>query len=445
MNQSELIEASIQAHASSMLAAERFLWKNPQLGFREWKAHEYLTARFHEMGLDVTEAGDIPGFYTDIDTGRPGPVLCILGELDALPVPDHPERDRQTNAVHACGHNCQSAALIGIAGALSDKKILDGLCGKIRVMAVPAEELVDMDYRVELREKGVIKYLDGKTELLRRGFFDGVDMCLYIHTMSRAEKKPVFHMDQGTVGIIIKRVLYTGGTTGERPNALYAATTAISAVNALREKYSGRKFFTHSIITAGGRAVNVIPTEVIVENDVRAESYQSMKMANDQINRAFAAGALAVGAQARLIGLDTYIPHYGCRPLDDLFAAAAQQRCILTREYGRGEGGSDFANLSAIMPTTYGCISGAAGTTHGSDYTIAHPEWAVVESAHLQVTFAAKLLSNEAEAYREATKDYKPMFPSAKVLMDELDQVNLNHTCVEYGDGKASVSWKNQE
>lgn len=61
-------------------------------------------------------AGDIPGFYTDIDTGRPGPKVLILGEMDALIAPGHPEA--VNGNAHACGHNAQCAALVGTALAL---------------------------------------------------------------------------------------------------------------------------------------------------------------------------------------------------------------------------------------------------------------------------------------------------------------------------------------
>ena len=72
------------------------------------------------MGYKLNKAGDIPGFTTEIDTGREGPTLLILGELDSLICPNHPDADKETGAVHCCGHSAQSAALLGIAAALSD-------------------------------------------------------------------------------------------------------------------------------------------------------------------------------------------------------------------------------------------------------------------------------------------------------------------------------------
>ena len=60
---------------------------------------------FRGPGYTLTKAGNIPGFYADLDTGRPGPKIAILGELDSLIVGNHPDADPETHAVHACGHN----------------------------------------------------------------------------------------------------------------------------------------------------------------------------------------------------------------------------------------------------------------------------------------------------------------------------------------------------
>ena len=82
----ELIKKNVEACKTLMLEAERWLWAHPQTGFTEWEADSYLSDKFTELGYTLTKAGNIPGFYTDVDTGRPGPTLCIMGELDALDI-----------------------------------------------------------------------------------------------------------------------------------------------------------------------------------------------------------------------------------------------------------------------------------------------------------------------------------------------------------------------
>ena len=153
------------------------IWAHPETGYREWKTSAYMEQHFEELGYTLTKAGNIPGFYTDLDTGKPGPKIAILGELDSLIVANHPCCDPETHYVHACGHHAQCAVLLGTAAALKEPGALDGLCGSIRLVVVPAEEMIQLAFREELRQKGIIKYNGGKTEFMYRGLLDGVDMA----------------------------------------------------------------------------------------------------------------------------------------------------------------------------------------------------------------------------------------------------------------------------
>ena len=100
----------VQAHRSEILAAEQYIWAHPETGYREWNTSAYLEQIFENAGYTLTKAGNSPGFYTDIDTGRPGPKLLILCELDALYVPNH--FAAVDGCAHACGHHAQCAATV---------------------------------------------------------------------------------------------------------------------------------------------------------------------------------------------------------------------------------------------------------------------------------------------------------------------------------------------
>ena len=175
----EQIVRNVERSRELIITALDWLWQHPQTGFTEWEASDYLKEKFQALGYELTLAGNIPGFYTDIDTGIPGPRLCIMGEMDALDIANHPES--VNGMTHCCGHHAQSAALLGIAAALKAPGALDGLCGSIRLMATPAEEMIQLEFREELRRQGVIKYYSGKVEFMSRGFFDGVDIALMVH------------------------------------------------------------------------------------------------------------------------------------------------------------------------------------------------------------------------------------------------------------------------
>ena len=65
----------VDKHKDLILKAHDFIWSNPETGFREVKTSGYLEEAFENLGYDLIKAGNIPGFYTEIDTGKPGPSI----------------------------------------------------------------------------------------------------------------------------------------------------------------------------------------------------------------------------------------------------------------------------------------------------------------------------------------------------------------------------------
>ena len=75
----ERYKQMVDKHASLILSAFDYIWKNPETGYREWKTHRYLKDAFETLGYQVTEASNIPGFIAEADTGRPGPTVLVFG------------------------------------------------------------------------------------------------------------------------------------------------------------------------------------------------------------------------------------------------------------------------------------------------------------------------------------------------------------------------------
>ena len=242
--QQQLVQ-NVEKHRQMILDAERWLWAHPQTGYTEWEAHNYLVEKYEALGYSLTLAGNIPGFYTEVDTGRPGPKLAIFGELDALDIANHPES--VNGMAHCCGHNGQSAALLGIAAALKEPGALDGLCGTIRLVAVPAEEMIQLAFREDLRKKGVIQYMGGKVEFMARGMLDGVDIAMMVHGSAAGPDEAFdFSGGLGMNGCMAKTIRYKGKSAhaGGAPhlgiNAQYAAMLGLQACNDLRETFQER-------------------------------------------------------------------------------------------------------------------------------------------------------------------------------------------------------------
>ncbi len=433
-----------------MMAALDYLWKNPETGYKEWKSHKYLADAYEALGYTLTPAGNIPGFIADLDTGRPGPRVLILSELDSIICPAHPDADPETGAVHSCGHHAQGAALLGVAAAMKAPGALDGLCGSIRFAVVPAEELLELEYREGLRKQGTIRYFGGKPEFLARGLFDGCDLAFMIHSGGGEHS---FSVSEGANGCIAKTMTFegkashAGGSPHQGINALYAASLGMNAINALRETFRDDEHIrVHPIVTNGGVMVNAIPGETGMESYVRGASYDAIVRENTKVNRALAGAALSIGGNVVLEDRPGYMPVDNDRTLSHVFAEAARllvpEQAVRER-VGWDTGCTDMGDLSVVMPAIHPHGSGACGLSHGADYRIANPDCAVVESAKCQLLMLRMLLENGAAKAKEVVANANPKFRSFEEYFAAQDALILNCRAVEYGeDGSAVVRWK---
>ncbi len=437
------IAKAVDKHRQLILDAERYLWKHPETGYKEVKTSAYMAEQFEKLGYKLTFAEGITGFVTDIDTGREGPTLLIMAELDSIICPSHPESDPETGAVHSCGHHAQCAALLGIAAALTEKGILEDFSGKIRLCAVPAEELLEIEYRTKLREKGIIQYMGGKSEFLSRGLFDGVDLAFLFHTGGKS------YVNEGAVGCIAKKIIYkgkaahAGGSPWRGNNALYAATCGLNAINALRETFQdGDLIRVHPIITHGGDMVNAIPERVELESYVRGKTFDAITEANERVNRAFTGAAISLGANVEIVDIPGYAPLYNSTEMMAACVEAVHE--ILPEhelsDFPFGSGSTDMGDLSCIMPVVHPHVAGAAGTSHGNNYQIVDPETACVGSAKWQLALAKLLLENGAARAKRIIAEFRPQFASAKEYLDYMDALNCCGDRVEYReDGTVSA------
>lgn len=435
---------TVNKYKDLIMAAQDYIFHHPETGYKEWKTGRYMEEAFEKLGYTLTRAESIPGFYTVLDTGREGPEVLILGELDSIICREHPCADRETGAAHACGHSAQCAALLGIAAVLKEKDALDGLSGRIRLCAVPAEELIEIEYRTRLQRDGVIKYLGGKSEFLHRGYFDGVDMAFMVHTAPGE----YFAAKAGAIGCITKSIIYkgvsahAGGCPWDGCNALYAATQGISAANALRETFRDSDMIRfHPIMTAGGDAVNAIPDRVVIESYVRGVSFPAILDANRRINRALCGGALSLGANVDIRDMPGYAPLHNAPAMISLAKDAA---AALDLPYACDDtistGCTDMGDLSVLMPVVHPYAPGAVGLSHGADYMIEDPELACVSSAAWQLEMLRLLLENGAARAKEILASFTPAFSSKQAYFDYIDAFTAQGDRIDYRDGRACVT-----
>ncbi|MBR2906929.1 MAG: amidohydrolase [Clostridia bacterium] len=442
----KLINNAVEKHRRLILDTERFIWKHPETGFKEFVTSKYMEDTFESLGYELERAGDIPGFCTVIDTGRPGPEVLILAELDSVICPSHPAANPETGAVHSCGHNAQCAGLVGVAAALREPGVLDGLSGKIRLCAVPAEELLEIEYRSELRKKGTIKYFGGKSEFLSRGYFDSSDIAILMHTST----KDHFSAAKGSLGCIVKNIIYkgkaahAGGAPQNGRNALYAATCGLNAINAIRETFTEANYIrVHPIITHGGDMVNAIPETVRLESFVRGRSFKAIRSANLRVNRALTGAALSIGANVEIIDYPGYAPFDNSAEMIEVGREAAELATPNVKYRSTtsiATGSTDMGDLSRVMPVFQPKVGGGRGTSHGNDYEIVDPILACVESAKWQVGIITLLLKDGGARARAVVESYKPEFASKEEFLAYIDSLNDSGDRIAYReDGTAEV------
>lgn len=438
------IKLAVEKHTQLILDAERYIWNHAETGYKEVQTSAYMEKIFRDLGYELTLAGNIPGFVTVLDTGKPGPEVLILGELDSIICPAHPEANPQTGAVHSCGHNAQCAALVGVAAALKEPGILDKFCGRIRLCAVPAEELLEIEYRDGLVKQGVIKYMGGKPEFLSRGLFDGVDLAFMVHTSGS------YCVRGGSVGCLAKKITYkgvaahAGGSPWAGKNAFYAATCGINAVNAIRETFQEADLIrVHPIMTHGGAMVNAIPAVATLESYVRGATFEGIEKANKKVNRALIGAALSLGNNIDITDIPGYAPLNNDKELMKVVGEAA---ALVVPEYPfdssdhMGTGSTDMGDLSSIMPVVHPYAGGATGTGHGNDYYITDPVAACVGSAKMQLGMLMILLSDGAKRAKEIIANYKAPFPSKEAYLAYMDSLNTTGDRIEYvGEEAANV------
>ena len=266
---------AIDRRRDELIGIARDILEHPETGFNEHRTAKIVKDNFKAMGLPYSEGLAITGVKGQVDFGAgPGPKLAIIGELDSLVVTEHPHADSETGAAHACGHNCQIGMMLGATLGLLDDGIKPHLAGSLVPFAVPAEEFIDVEGRLRMREEGKLEFLGGKQELIRIGAFDDVQMAMMCHTASDMGEQS-FSVGGTSNGHMVKYVEYIGRAAhaGGAPhlgiNALNAATWALNAIHAnretVRENETGR---FHGIVTKGGEAVSythlTLPTKRIV-------------------------------------------------------------------------------------------------------------------------------------------------------------------------------------
>lgn len=413
----EHIITIIEQNREKIISFGRDIYSHAELGYKEFRTAKKFSEVLQELGLRVEEGLAVTGVKGYLKGGQQQVSLALIGELDALCIPTHPYADPETGAAHCCGHHAQLAGVVGAAIALADPQVAAALDGEVIFFAVPAEEYGEIEFKNQLRNEGKIKYGGGKCELIRIGAFDDVNLSIVHHSGLEGISVGNGSSNGFTSKVIryIGREAHAAGAPEKGINALNAASLGLSALAFQRETFRDQDSVrVHPIITKGGNLVNVVPNEVIIETLVRAKNTEAILDADKKTDRAFIAGAQAIGAGVEITTLPGYLPRLP-QPAHPVLVEAAREAAPgeeikeIHPDF-HGAGSTDVGDLQHVLPVLGFSTGGVSGNLHSNRFAVVDEELAYLATAKIFALSAYKLLKEKAAAARKVIDEYQPKY-----------------------------------
>jgi amidohydrolase len=159
------IAAGAGAEEAALIDIRRDLHAHPELAFEEIRTAGVVARELTRLGIPHQTGVGRTGVVGTIQGGRPGPLLAIRGDMDALPIAERTGlafASETPGKMHACGHDVHTSTLLGVAAIL--QKLAPDMAGTVRLLFQPAEEI-----------------LGGAEAMIADGALDGVNMALGFH------------------------------------------------------------------------------------------------------------------------------------------------------------------------------------------------------------------------------------------------------------------------
>src|ERR1044071_9473837 len=151
--QASRLDAEVDRRAaqveSKVVAWRRDIHAHPELSNRETRTADLVAQHLRSLGIEVRTGVAHTGVVGVLRGGKPGPVVALRADMDALPVTEEVDvpfaskvramwMGQETGVMHACGHDGHVAILMGVAEVLSRMK--ERIPGTVKFIFQPAEE-----------------------------------------------------------------------------------------------------------------------------------------------------------------------------------------------------------------------------------------------------------------------------------------------------------------
>lgn len=389
--QNSKIDKMIDAVESKVIEWRRDFHENPELSNREFKTAEKIAKHLKGLGLDVQTGIAHTGVVGILKGGKPGPVVALRADIDALPVTERtpvPFASKvksiyngiETGVMHACGHDTHIAILMGTAEVLT--KMKKDLKGTIKFVFQPAEEGTPPGENGGAKmmvEEGVLKSPD-------------VDVIFGLHISAGMTVNNISYRPAGIMAASQRFVIKVKGkqTHGSRPwGGIDPVVISAQIINGLQTIVSRDTELTKEAavisvgLIRGGVRNNIIPEEVEMIGTIRTLDYDMQKKLNDEMKRRVPAIAKAFGGAATIeIGEGYPItyndPKLTAQMLPSLQKAAGKEKVHLINAI---TGAEDFSYFQKEIPGLYFFLGGKPIDVKPEDAASHHtPDFFIDES-----------------------------------------------------------------
>ena len=304
----QAIDARAAELESRVREWRRDIHQHPELGNREFRTSALVAAHLRACGIEVTEKVAHTGVVGVLRGGKPGNVVALRADMDALPVTeevDVPFRSTvrtqwggmDCGVMHACGHDAHTAILMGVAQLLAGMR--EEIPGTVKFLFQPAEEGAPDDE------------LGGAQLMIDQGCLENprVDAIFGLHVTSNHHTGKLGYRSGPMMASSDELRIFLRGnqTHGAMPwLGIDPIVVGSQVVMGLQTIVSRRLDLTHepSVVTVGvfqgGNRDNIIPDDVKMEGTIRTFDEEQRGQIHEHVKRITEMIAAAGGAQARV-------------------------------------------------------------------------------------------------------------------------------------------------
>jgi len=240
------IEARAAALEEKVLAWRRDFHSHPELGNREVRTSKIVADHLRRLKMDEVRTGVAhTGVVATLKGGKPGPCVALRADMDGLPVTELANvpfaskaraqwMDQEVGVMHACGHDCHTAILMGVAELFAGLR--EHIAGSIKFIFQPAEEG------------------------LPEGENGGAKMMIEEHALTNPKVDAIFGLH------VISHL--NAGTIGYRPGAMMASTDNFSITVKGRQTHGAMPWLGTDPIVASAQIVLGMQTLVSRQMDI---------------------------------------------------------------------------------------------------------------------------------------------------------------------------------